>query len=255
MRHRSAVLGHRALLLGRGADRGDRLGAHALGKEPRDLLAHGVLRDRAEHALGGAVDHRHHAAFVEHDDRVHRRADDLAEARLGLHELAHVAQLELLPLDVAQLLLLLGDAPLLEIQVDEHLHLGAQDRRLERLEHVVDRANRIPLKDVLVVLADRGEEDDRDVLRALAGLDRLRRLEAVDARHLHVEKDDGEILIEQAAKRIGAGRRPHETLSERLENGLEREKILPAVVDEEDVDRLRRRRSSSGSRPLGSARS
>ena len=186
------------------------------------------------------------------DDRVHRRADDLAEARLGLQQLAHVTQLELLSLDLANALLLLGDSALLEAQLDEHLHLRAEDGRLERLGDVVDRADGVALEDVFVVLADRREEDDRNELAALARLDQLRRLEAVHAGHLHVEQNHREVALEQAAQRVLARRRAHEALPERLENRLEREQVLRAVVDEKDVDRVggeRRGRHCALARP------
>jgi hypothetical protein len=138
----------------------------------------------------------------------------------------------------AKPLLLLADLALLDVEVDEHADLGAQDLRLERFEDVVDRAHRVALKDVFLLLADRGEEDDRNVLERLARLDQLRRLEAVHARHLHVEQNDGEVPLEQATQRLLARRGADDALSQRLENRLEREKILRPVVHDEDIDLL-----------------
>ena len=110
-----------------------------------------------------------------------------------------MAELELLAFDLVQSLFLLGEATPLEIQLDEHVDLRPQDLRLERFEDVVDRADGVSLEDVLLVLADRREEDDRDELRSLARLDHLRCLEPVHARHLHVEQNDGELALEQTS--------------------------------------------------------
>jgi hypothetical protein len=49
-------------------------------------------------------------------------------------------------------------------QVDEHADLGAQHDRLDRLEDIVDRAHRIAADQMLVLLVDRRQEDDRDAL-------------------------------------------------------------------------------------------
>ena len=46
--------------------------------------------------------------------------------------------------------------------------LGAQHDRLDRLEHIIDRAHRIAAHQMLRFLVDRGEEDDRDALGLLA---------------------------------------------------------------------------------------
>ena len=113
---------------------------------------------------------------------------------------------------VEQLLLLRGLA--LDLaghreQVDEHRHLGAQHDRLDRLEHIVDRAHRIAAHQMLLLLVDRGEEDDRDALGLLAAADDLGGLVAVHAGHVDVEQDHRELALEQVAQRLLArARRP-----------------------------------------------
>jgi hypothetical protein len=72
----------------------------------------------------------------------------------------------------------------------------------------------------------------------LSRLDHLGRLEAVQARHLHVEQDHRELTLEQAAQRVFARLGAHESLPERLEDRLEREQILGPIVDQQDVDLL-----------------
>src|SRR5439155_17895501 len=86
-------------------------------------------------------------------------------------ELGHLAQPQ-------QLLVARQLLPLL-VQLDEDGDLGAEYLRVEGLEDVVDRAGLVAAEDVPPVLADRRQEEDRDVPRALSLLDQLRGLEAV----------------------------------------------------------------------------
>ena len=106
--------------------------------------------------------------------------------------------------------------------------------RVERLHQIVDGSGSVALEDVLRVLRDRGQEDDRDVPRALELLDQLGGLEAVHARHLNVEQDHGVLVVEQAPQRLFARLDADELLAERLEDRLEREEVLRPVVDEQD---------------------
>jgi hypothetical protein len=133
---------------------------------------------------------------------------------------------------------LLGLEPkllVLLVQVDEDCDLAPQDLGLERLEHVVDRADLVAPKDVLLILGERGQEDDRDVPRALSFLDQRGGLEAVESRHLDVEQDDREVVAaEQEPQRLVARADADQLLGERLEDSLERDQVLRAVVDEED---------------------
>ena len=83
---------------------------------------------------------------------------------------------------LVQLLRLLAQLPVLLPQLDEDGDLRAEDVRVDRLEDVVDRAGRVAAEDVRVLLRERGQEDDRDVLRALALLDQRRRARSRRAR-------------------------------------------------------------------------
>ncbi len=102
------------------------------------------------------------------------------------------ADAEVLVLQPAAQLRLALDLACLEIEVDENRDLGLQDEGVDRLEHHVHGAGRIGLRRCELVAEDRGQEDDRNVTRALAGPDQLGRLVAVHARHVQVEQDDGE---------------------------------------------------------------
>ena len=75
--------------------------------------------------------------------------------------------------------------------------------------------------------------------RPLALLDQLRGLEAVHARHLDVEQDRRELLVEQAPQRLLARRGADEIRVERLEDRLQGEQVLGAIVDQEELRPVR----------------
>src|SRR5205807_6542149 len=113
----------------------------------------------------------------------------------------------------AQLLVLL-------VQLDEYRHLRAEDLGVEGLEDVVDRPGGVPAENLLLVLGDRGDEDDRYVPGAFAPLDQRRRAEAVEPWHLHVEQEHRDLVPQQLPQSVLAGMRVDEVLAERLEDGL-----------------------------------
>ena len=95
---------------------------------------------------------------------------------------------------------LLAQLALFDVQVDEHAHLGTQDGRVERLHQVVDAAALVSREHVRGVALDRRDEDDRDVRGARVALHQRRGLEAVHARHLHVQQHQRELVREQVAQ-------------------------------------------------------
>ena len=68
-----------------------------------------------------------------------------------------------------------------------------QDLRAERLEEVVDRADRVAAEHVRVAAVVGGQEDDRRLPAALAAADQLGGLVAVEVRHGDVEQDQREV--------------------------------------------------------------
>ncbi len=121
------------------------------------------------------------------------------------------------------------------VQVHEDGDLRAQHVRVERLEQVVDRAHRVAAEHVVALLVDRGQEDDRQVLRVLSAADVLRRLEAVEPGHLHVQQREREVLLEQALQRLLARAGLHDPVAQGVEHGAQRHQVLRQVVDDQDV--------------------
>ena len=88
------------------------------------------------------------------------------------------------------------DLGLFEIEIDEHLDLRPQDERIDRFEHHVDRTRRIGLQQMRVVAIERGQEHDRNVRRSLARADIACDFIAIHIGHVHVQQDDGKILVQ-----------------------------------------------------------
>jgi hypothetical protein len=153
--------------------------------------------------------------------------DERAEAMLG-------APLVLLALALPEQHRLPADALLLRVELHEHRHLRPEDLGIERLQDVVDGAALVSLEDERRILADRGQEDDRDGAGALALLDELRRLQPVDAGHLDVHQDDRELLLEERPQRLLARVRAHEALAERAQDRLQRDEVRRVIVDHQD---------------------
>ena len=149
-----------------------------------------------------------------------------------------VFQLQLAFFRFPQQLRLALQLSLFDEQVHEHRDLRAQHIRIEGLEHVIDGAHRIALEDISVFLADGAEENDRNGARSLARLDDLGYLEAVHPRHLHVEQNRRELPFQHAAQRVGARIGANQSLTERLQNPLQRQEILRSIVHDENLDRL-----------------
>ena len=68
---------------------------------------------------------------------------------------------------------------------------------------------------------------------ALAALDQLDGLEAVEARHPHVHDDHREVVLEEALERLLPRRRGDHLAAERLQHGAEGDEALRLVVDDE----------------------
>src|SRR5262249_9737960 len=120
-------------------------------------------------------------------------------------------------------------------QLDEHLDLGAQHLGHDRREDVIDGAQLVALGGVHLV-GEGGDEDDGRVGGLLAAADERGRLQAVHARHVDVEQDDGEVLFQHAAQRLLAGARKDEVLPQLAQDGLHDEQLLRQIIDDQDVD-------------------
>jgi hypothetical protein len=85
-------------------------------------------------------------------------------------------------------------------------------------------------------VVDRADKYNRRRLGALALPNERGGLEAVHPRHVHVEQDHREILLEQAAERFLARSRANHILVQLGQHSLVREELVRPVVDNEDAD-------------------
>ena len=108
---------------------------------------------------------------------------------------------------------LLADRLGLLIKIDEHADLRPQHVRLDRRGNEIDGAERIALGHLRFVV-ERRDEDDRRVLGPLSLANQGGRLEAVHFRHVDVEQDDGEVVLQQTAQGLAPGGRLDDVLAE-----------------------------------------
>jgi hypothetical protein len=132
--------------------------------------------------------------------------------------------------------------------------LARSSSGVERLEQVVDRPRLVGRRHAPSIPVLGRDEEDGHHRAELACLDEPGRLEAVRARHLHVEQDEGELLFLDPLQRLRRRHRAHGADGQRLEQRLEGEKVLGPVIDDQDcVLRIGRRRLA-GQWPLGGLR-
>ena len=120
-------------------------------------------------------------------------------------------------------------------QLDEDAHLRLEHVRRERLEQVVDRADRIPAEDVTFAAIVGGEENDRHVPRPLPLAQERRRLVPVHVGHGDVEQDHGEVRAQRFAQRRAARVRAHQLVLRIAQHRLERQEVLLVIVDDENA--------------------
>ena len=126
----------------------------------------------------------------------------------------------------------------LAVELDEHRHLAAQDLRHHRDVDVVDGAGLVALQPVELGDVHAGHEDDGRAFETRVVVNEGRGLEAVHARHLHVEQHHREVLLHQRFERLEAGIHRHQVVAQRFEDGPVREQACRLIVDQQDVGRV-----------------
>src|SRR3546814_1574955 len=84
------------------------------------------------------------------------------------------------------------------VQVEKYLDLRQQDEFVDRFGDVVDRADFITVETIQIILVSGGHENDRCTV-ALAAFGQQRgHFKAVHFRHLHIEQDQRELMVERS---------------------------------------------------------
>ena len=122
------------------------------------------------------------------------------------------------------------------MQLNECDDLRSQNFGNKWFGQVIDRAKREAPHNVLFGLVDGRQKNDGRVPGALPLPDESSRLEAIEDRHVHIEKNDRELLIEQETQRLESGVCPDKILPQITQQGFEREKIFGVIVDQKNID-------------------
>jgi hypothetical protein len=91
---------------------------------------------------------------------------------------------------------------------------------------------------MLGLLVDRRQEDDWDALRLVAAADDMGDFIAVHARHIDVQKDDGELVLQQVPERLLARTRLDD-VGDVLQHRADREQVALIVIDDEHPRAIR----------------
>ena len=78
------------------------------------------------------------------------------------------------------------------------------------------------------------------VAGALARADQLGGLKAVHVRHLHVQENGREIVVQQMTQRFHAGSRQHQLLAQTIQRRFQRDQILRRIVHQQDLHSILR---------------
>jgi hypothetical protein len=213
-----------------------------ISNEIRAARVSGSLRNSqhdAEQILRAVIDFVHqkpvqmfrlHNCFSAFDDALLQRVVQFAQLRLDETPLRDFRrQRAVCALQLA----------LLEMKLDKHTYFRTQDRRIDGLEKIVDRATVVAFDHMFVFVVERGKEDDRDFRCLLALLDHLGKFKTGDAGHLHIEDQHREFFSQQRQKRILGGLSFNQTVSRIVQDGLEDRQILRLVIDDQDVDEIK----------------
>ena len=185
-----------------------------------DVAAGHIFRAAPDHRRCGGIDERCGPIDIDSEDALSGRLQN---------------QL-VLANESPQLLRLTLDRLAFAEQLDEDVHLRLQDFGMKRFEDVVDSAELISSEHIRFVSAEGRQKNDRRVTRFVTLANETGSLEAVQIRHLHIEKNDREFVIEQCLERGPAGLGLHEILPHIGEDRLERQKIRRLIVDQKDID-------------------
>jgi hypothetical protein len=222
------------------------LGLHDLQDRPGHQLLVGIAQDLAP----AGVDLLEQAVETQDPEHVRGQGEEPVEAvgRGRGHDLGQ-ALLEPVLLPLAPLLGLPPHARRVLVAVDEDPDLGAQDLRVDGRADVVHGPQRVAAGHVALLVVG-GEEDDGCGLGALPLADEGGRLEAVHARHVHVEQDHREILVQDVLQGLLAGLGLDQVLAQLGQDRLQHDELVGPVVDQEDVD-LVVRQAARGAHPSG----
>ena len=157
------------------------------------------------------IDERRHQGLVQAGERgveierAGEQAAGLGQQRRSSHRLFGDLPGRLLAGQLNAMGRLLADRFRFLVKIDKHADLRPQHVRVDRRGDEIHRSERVALGDMRIIV-ERGDENDRRVLGPLPLANQRGRLEAIHLRHVDVEQDHGEIVLQQTAQRLAAGK-------------------------------------------------
>src|ERR1051326_3507811 len=82
------------------------------------------------------------------------------------------------------------------------------------------------------------DKDDRRLFRTRPLPDQRGRLKPVHPRHVYIEKNDGEILLQETAKRFFSRGGAHQIFVKLRKNRLMDKQFIRPIIDDENIDLL-----------------
>lgn len=121
------------------------------------------------------------------------------------------------------------------VQLEKHTDLGQQNDVVDRLGDVVDRAGAIALEAMQVVGGGGGDEDDRRAARGLILGEQRGHLETVHLRHVDVQQDQCELVVQAGCQGRIAGLRLDKVDLHLGQQAAHRHQVGDGVVDDENL--------------------
>ena len=133
----------------------------------------------------------------------------LAELQRGRREFSRALRHARLEFSVE-----LFELSLFPVQLDKHFDLRAQNFRNDRHRHVIDCAHLVTAQTINVGQQDGGNENERCLLEAGMIADHRGQLEAVDVRHIDVDENDSDVILQEQLERFRSIARAQQVLTD-----------------------------------------
>ncbi len=104
---------------------------------------------------------------------------------------------------------------------------------IQRLVHEIHRAALVTLEGVIELATGGADEDDGDLLGALGAAHQLGQLEAVHARHLHIEDGQCELVTQQQLQCLLGRFGLMNPYAGRLQQRVQSQQVLRQVIDDQ----------------------
>jgi hypothetical protein len=121
----------------------------------------------------------------------------------------------------------------LPVELEEHRRLVPQDVRIDRLVKKIHGTGVVTFEEPMLVVASGRHENDRHVPGALRAAHDLREFKAVHVRHLHVEKRESHVVLQQELECFCARICGEDLYIRRAQQSGQSQYILFEIIDDQ----------------------